>query len=59
MLRLILGQREGDAGQAYVVAANIDDMTPEVLGHFMDTLLDAGALDVWFSPIQMKKTVPA
>ena len=37
---------------------NIDDCTGEQLGHVMDLLLSAGALDVFYTPIVMKKTVP-
>jgi uncharacterized protein (DUF111 family) len=38
---------------------NLDDCAPELLGAAMETLLAAGALDVWFTPIQMKKHRPA
>jgi uncharacterized protein (TIGR00299 family) protein len=37
---------------------NLDDTTGETLGYVMERLLDAGALDVWFTPIQMKKNRP-
>ena len=37
---------------------NLDDSSPEILGATMDKLLAAGALDVWFAPIQMKKNRP-
>jgi len=37
---------------------NLDDSSPEILGATMDKLLAAGALDVWFTPIQMKKNRP-
>ena len=39
--------------------ANLDDTTGELLGRAMERLLAAGALDVWFTPIQMKKLRPA
>ncbi|MFD1318174.1 LarC family nickel insertion protein [Loigolactobacillus zhaoyuanensis] len=39
--------------------ANLDDQTGEALGYVMQLLLDAGALDVYFTPIQMKKNRPA
>ena len=38
---------------------NLDDCPAELLGAIMPRLLDAGALDVWFTPIQMKKQRPA
>jgi uncharacterized protein (DUF111 family) len=41
------------------LSCNLDDMTGEVLGYTMEQLLAAGALDVWFTPIQMKKNRPA
>jgi pyridinium-3,5-bisthiocarboxylic acid mononucleotide nickel chelatase len=37
---------------------NLDDVSPEVLGAAMDKLFAAGALDVWFAPIHMKKNRP-
>lgn len=38
---------------------NIDDSTGEVLGYVHELLMDLGCLDVWFTPIQMKKNRPA
>jgi uncharacterized protein (DUF111 family) len=38
---------------------NLDDCPPELLGAVFQQLLEAGALDVWFTPIQMKKQRPA
>jgi uncharacterized protein (DUF111 family) len=37
---------------------NLDDLSPEVVGHVTELLLAAGALDVWVTPIQMKKQRP-
>lgn len=42
-----------------VLACNIDDANPEWLGTLPETLLKAGALDVWLSPTYMKKNRPA
>ena len=41
-----------------VLEANLDDINSEVLGHFVETALAAGALDVFYTPIQMKKNRP-
>ena len=43
---------------AYLVSTNIDDMNPEFYDYVIERLLDAGAHDVWLTPIQMKKTRP-
>jgi uncharacterized protein (DUF111 family) len=41
-----------------LLESNLDDMSPELLGYLMDLLFEAGALDVSFSPIHMKKNRP-
>jgi uncharacterized protein (DUF111 family) len=41
-----------------VIEAEIDDMNPQIFGALMDQLLEAGALDVYYTPIQMKKSRP-
>jgi pyridinium-3,5-bisthiocarboxylic acid mononucleotide nickel chelatase len=62
-VRLIVGQparRGSDLQRDRVVEiqTNLDDATPEELGFAMERLLEAGALDVAFSPLQMKKNRP-
>jgi pyridinium-3,5-bisthiocarboxylic acid mononucleotide nickel chelatase len=45
--------------EAVELAANVDDVTPEVLAHTVNALLSAGAHDAWVTPIVMKKGRPA
>ena len=45
--------------QIYLLETNLDDCTGEQLSYCMDLLFDAGAKDVWFTPIFMKKGRPA
>jgi pyridinium-3,5-bisthiocarboxylic acid mononucleotide nickel chelatase len=42
-----------------VIETNIDDMSPQFYELLIERLWDAGALDVWTTPIQMKKARPA
>jgi pyridinium-3,5-bisthiocarboxylic acid mononucleotide nickel chelatase len=61
LLRVLLGERVGaepDGDGGLVLEANIDDMTPELAPWVLDKLLEAGAADVWFTPIHMKKGRP-
>jgi len=41
-----------------VLETNLDDISGEILGHFVEAALAAGALDVFHTPIQMKKSRP-
>jgi uncharacterized protein (TIGR00299 family) protein len=60
VLRLFLGTTSSSpAGdEIRVLETHIDDGNPEILGFLMDRLLEAGALDVAFSAVQMKKNRP-
>ena len=41
-----------------MLEANLDDMNPQIYGYFLDKALAAGALDVFATPVQMKKNRP-
>jgi uncharacterized protein (TIGR00299 family) protein len=53
------GMNRHAADEELLLAANIDDMTPEALAYALERLFAAGALDAWFTPITMKKSRPA
>jgi len=61
VLRAILADKTGasESTTVSVIETNIDDSTPEVLGYTMEKLMREGALDVTYSPLQMKKNRPA
>jgi len=60
ILRLVMGEKHATLfrDEVVVIETHIDDMNQELLGHLMERLLAAGALDVAFSPLQMKKNRP-
>ena len=63
VLRVMVGEVsgktvEGHGGTIRVLEANLDDMNPQIFGYLMDKALAAGALDVFATPIQMKKNRP-
>ncbi|MGE0132370.1 MAG: nickel pincer cofactor biosynthesis protein LarC [Blastocatellales bacterium] len=61
-LRAIIGELEEDADQTpttvTVIEANIDDLNAQVFGYLMEMVLAAGALDIFYTPAQMKKNRP-
>ena len=59
VLRLIVGDEgSGSDEQIVELTCEIDDMNPQLFGPLMDRLHAAGALDVFYSPVQMKKNRP-
>jgi uncharacterized protein (TIGR00299 family) protein len=65
LLRIILGERAGTSAPTpgletvWVLETNLDDTTGEIIGYTQERLFAAGALDVYLTPIQMKKNRPA
>ncbi len=61
VLRAIVGEAQGEptVERVVVIECEIDDMNPQIFGALMDQLLSAGALDVFYAPVQMKKNRPA
>jgi hypothetical protein len=63
VLRLMLGESTEKAVPGFdeeisVIEANLDDMNPQIYGYFSEKALAAGALDVYTTPVQMKKNRP-
>jgi uncharacterized protein (TIGR00299 family) protein len=60
VLRVLVGEKTAasEAALVSVIEANIDDSSPQVLGYALERLMEAGALDVSLSPLQMKKNRP-
>ncbi len=63
ILRLLIGEANPERAGAerdtvVVLETNIDDAPPEFVGYCFERLLEAGALDVFTIPIQMKKSRP-
>ncbi|MEO8799661.1 MAG: nickel pincer cofactor biosynthesis protein LarC [Polyangiaceae bacterium] len=59
LLRAVLGSEDPGQSTHVVVETNVDDATGELVASCMEALFGAGALDVWVTPITMKKGRPA
>ena len=57
-VRAMVGQTQDFCDDILELACNLDDMTGEEIGFAMEQLLTAGALDVFTTPIGMKKNRP-
>lgn len=61
VLRVMLGETGVDGAvdeKLWMIETNIDDMSPQLMGHVMDRAFELDALDCYFTPVQMKKNRP-
>src|SRR4030095_5221757 len=61
VLRVLVGraaENTASTERVTVIECEIDDMNPQIFGVVMDQLNGAGALDVFYTPVQMKKNRP-
>jgi uncharacterized protein (TIGR00299 family) protein len=63
VLRMVSGERAAGAAPrgsdvVLTIQCEIDDMNPQLFGPLLDALMAAGALDVFYTPVQMKKGRP-
>ncbi len=61
VLRVLLGESGPGTSideRLLMIETNIDDLTPQIIGHVMDRVFELGALDCYFTPVQMKKNRP-
>jgi len=61
VLRVLIGETE-DTGatdeRLWMLETNLDDASPQIIGYVMNRVLELGALDCFFTPVQMKKNRP-
>ena len=60
VLRIVVGRDDTDphAQRVVVLECEIDDMNPQIFGVLLEQLYAAGALEVFYTPVQMKKNRP-
>jgi pyridinium-3,5-bisthiocarboxylic acid mononucleotide nickel chelatase len=61
VLRVLIGDDETSASmdeRLWMLETNMDDISPQILGHVMDRAFELGALDCYFTSVQMKKNRP-
>ena len=60
VLRLLIGRDDGEVrgDRVVIIECEIDDMNPQIFGVVLDALYAAGALEVFYTPVQMKKNRP-
>jgi len=62
VLRVLLGETDDKSAtdeRLWMLETNLDDVSPQIIGYVMDRVLELGALDCFFTPVQMKKNRPA
>jgi uncharacterized protein (TIGR00299 family) protein len=57
-VRLILGDIPDAFEELVLLETNLDDATGQIVGYLLERVLEAGALDAWAAPVQMKKSRP-
>jgi len=61
LLRAVLGERvrgQPGGGAGWVLEANLDDLSPQLVAAALEAALAAGAADAWIAPVTMKKGRP-
>ena len=61
VLRVLIGQTVAGGAtdeRLWMLETNLDDASPQIVGHVMDRVFESGALDCFFTPVQMKKNRP-
>ena len=61
VLRVMIGQSEAaneSEEKLWMIETNIDDVSPQIIGHVMDRAFELGARDCYFTAVQMKKNRP-
>ena len=61
VLRVLIGETETEdvaSERLWMIETNLDDASPQIIGHVMDRVFEIGALDCYVTPVQMKKNRP-
>ena len=61
VLRVLIGETDANVPsdeRLWMLETNLDDASPQIIGHVMDRVLELGALDCFFTQVQMKKNRP-
>jgi pyridinium-3,5-bisthiocarboxylic acid mononucleotide nickel chelatase len=62
VLRVLIGETESSGvvtdERLWMLETNLDDVSPQIMGHVMERVLELGALDCFFTSVQMKKNRP-